>query len=315
MFQGIKNGWDLIKESIRVFHRYPKFLIPLLLTWTIYAPIILYLEYSFNWDIYTTSQVFLIILGVVFVFAFLLSLSCSMLLELIQQLESGQGMSVSKAFGYTLRHNSIRMLPIVFVWTIIWFVLLLIQALLSKDKKRKEGSFTTENAAKTLAGYGNFSLSRAFFAALEKGVRMVVFLILPAIAWENLSFWQSVKKGVAVFRTHLSTFAAGFVLTGLAAAIIFLPPALLFFISDELEVVFPNWVWIMTTIYIAFGWSYSIYLEQFFTAELYLWNHKWEKEVVKAQQEGRPLPTLSQVSRPSILDDVRELVAKSPLMN
>ncbi len=305
----------MIKESVRVFRRHPKFLAPLLLTWVIYAPIVLYLEYSFNWDVYTTSQVFLIVLGVVFVFAFLLSFSCSMLLELIQQLESDQRMSLSKAFGYTLRHNTIRILPIVFVWTIVWFILLVIQALLSKNKKGETESFTPENAAKTLAGYGTFSLSRAFFAALQKGVRMVVFLILPAIAWENLSFQQSIKKGVAVFRTNLSVFVTGFVLTGLAAAIIFLPPTILFYISDNLGVIFPSWVWVATTIYIAFGWSYSIYLEQFFTAELYLWNYKWEKEAAKAKEEGRLIPTLSQVARPTILDDVHELVSKSPLAN
>lgn len=313
MFQGIKNGWDLIVGSIRVFNHHPKFLIPLLLTWIVYAPIVLYLKYWFNWDAYTTSQVFLIVFGVIFVFAFLLSFSCSMLLELIQQLESGQKMSVTKAFEYALSHNTVRILPIVFVWTIVWFILLVIQALLSKGKKREKESFSAENAAKTLAGYRSFSLSRAFFEALQKGVRMVVFLILPAIAWENLSFWQSIKKGLAVFRSNLSAFVTGFVLTGLAATIIFLPPALLFYISDKLEVTFPDWVWVITIIYIAFGWSYSIYLEQMFTAELYLWSYKWEKEVVKAQQEGRPIPTLNQVPRPSVLDDVHELVEKSPV--
>ena len=311
MFQGIKNGWDLIKESIKVFNHYPKFIVPLFLTWMVYAPIVLYLKYQFNWDAYTTPQVFLIVFGVIFVFAFLLSFSCSMLLELIQQLESGQKMSVIKAFGYTLGHNTIRNLPIVFVWTIVWFILLVIQVLLSKDKKRGNESFSAENAAKTLAGYKSFSFSRAFFEALQKGVRMVVFLILPAIAWENLSFWQSVKKGLAVFKANLSVFVTGFVLTGLAASIIFLPPALLFYISDKAELTLPSWVWVITIIYIAFGWSYSIYLEQMFTAELYLWNHKWEKEVAKAQQEGRPIPTLNQVARPSILDDVHELVEKS----
>lgn len=314
MFQGIKNGWSLIKESIRVFNHHPKFLIPLLLTWLVYAPIILYLKYWFDCDAYTTSQVFLIVSGVIFIFAFLLSFSCSMLLELIQQLESGQKLSVAKSFGYTLSHNTIKILPIVFVWTIIWFILLVIQVLLSKDKKREKESFSAENAAKTLAGYRSFSLSRAFFEALQKGVRMVVFLILPAIAWENLSFWQSVKKGLAVFRSNLSAFVTGFVLTGLATTIIFLPPALLFYISGELEVSFPDWVWVITIIYIAFGWSYSIYLEQMFAAELYLWNYKWEKEVAKAQQEGRPIPSLNQVSRPSVLDDVHELVEKSPMV-
>ncbi len=38
MFQGVKNGWQLIKESVRVFNRHPKFIIPLLITWLVYAP-------------------------------------------------------------------------------------------------------------------------------------------------------------------------------------------------------------------------------------------------------------------------------------
>jgi len=311
MFQGIKNGWDLIKGSIRVFNRYPKFIIPLLITWLVYAPIILYLKYSFNWDAYTTSQTFLIVFGIIFVFAFLLSFSCSMLLELIQQLESENKMSVTKAFGYTLGHNTIKILPIVIVWTIIWFILLVIQALLSKDKKRKKESFSAENAAKTLAGYRSFSFSQAFFEALQKGVRMVIFLILPAIAWENLGFWKAIKKGLGVFRAHLSVFVTGFVLTGLAASIVFLPPALVFYLSVKMEISFPDWVWVTTIIYAAFAWSYSIYLEQMFTAELYLWNYKWEKAVAKAQQEGKPIPSLKDVPRPSVLDDVPDLIDKA----
>lgn len=311
MFQGIRNGWGLVKESIKVFNRHPKFIVPLLIAWVIYASIILYLKYWFNTDVYTTSQVSLIVLGIVFLFAFLLSFSCSILLELIQQLESGNKMSVTEAFGHTLGRNTIKILPIVIVWTIIWFILLVIQALLSKDKKQEKESFSAENAAKTLAGYGSFSFSRVFFEELQKGVRMVIFLILPAIAWENLGFWKATKKGLGIFRAHLSVFVTGFVLTGLAAAIVFLPPALLFSISDGMEIAFPDWVWVVTSIYVAFAWSYSIYLEQMFIAELYLWNYKWEKEVVKAQQEGKPIPSLKDIPRPSLLDDIPSLMDKA----
>lgn len=115
MFQGIKNGWELIMESVRIFNRYPKFIIPLLITWLLYAPIILYLKYSFSWDAYSGFQIFLIVFGIIFVFAFLLSFSCSMLLELIQQLESGQRISLAKSFGYTMGQNVIKIIPLVFV--------------------------------------------------------------------------------------------------------------------------------------------------------------------------------------------------------
>lgn len=313
MFQGIKNGWDLIKESIKVFNHHPKFLIPLLITWSIYAPIILYLKYSFNWDAYSTQQIFLIVFGIIFVFAFLLAFSCSMLLELIQQLETGQKMSLSKSFGYTLGQNTIKLIPIVFIWAVIWFILTVIQALLSRKLRGSDEkeAFTAENAAKTLAGFQSFSFSRAFFEALKKGVRMVIFLILPAIAWENLSFTKAIKKGFAVFRAHLSEFVTGFVLTEAVTAIIFLPPALLFYITGKMEISLPDYVWYITIVYVAFAWSYSIYLEQMFTAELYLWHMKWEKEAKKAQEEGRHIPSMREVQRPSVLDEVHELIEKT----
>jgi len=179
-----------------------------------------------------------------------------------------------------------------------------------REKARKK-PFTAENAAKTLAGYQNFSLSRAFFEALEKGVWMIVFLILPAIFWENLSFLKAIKKGIAVFKTYLSEFVTGFVLTWMVAIIIFLPPGLLFYIADELEIELPTWVWIITIIYIAFGWSYSIYLEQMFTAELYLWHLKWEKKSEEEKKRfGKPLSKLRDVKTPPVLDEVPDLLEK-----
>ncbi|MEK7502489.1 MAG: hypothetical protein AAB609_03100 [Patescibacteria group bacterium] len=310
MFQGIKNGWDLIKESIKVFNNHPKFIVPLLITWVIYTPMVLYLKYGLNWDAYTTSQVLVIVFGVILIFAFLLAFSCSMLLELIQQLETGEQMNLLKAFANTVGKNIIKILPLVLVWAVIWFVLTVLQALLSKKRSSEKESFTAENAAKTLAGYQSFSISRAFFEALRKGVRMVMFLILPAIAWENLGFWKATKKGIAVFKAHLSEFVTGFVLTEGVALLIFLLPALLFYITGEMKITLPDYVWVITIVYIAFAWSYSIYLEQMFTAELYLWNMKWEKEVAKAQAEGKPIPSMREVPRPSVLDEVHELINK-----
>ncbi|MEK9130158.1 MAG: hypothetical protein AAB526_02065 [Patescibacteria group bacterium] len=308
MFKGIKSGWQLVRESMKVFNHYPKFIVPLLITWLIYAPMVLYLEYWFNWDVYSEAQIYLIVFSVIFIFAFILSFSCSVLLELIQQLESGKQINIKSAFWHTLRHNTLKMLPIIIVWTIIWFILLIIQVLLSKDERSEKKSYSSENAAKTLAGYQGFTFSRAFFEALEKGIRMIVFLILPGIAWENLNFWKSTKKGIAVFKSNLSAFVTGFLLTEFVWYLIMIPPIILFFLSDEMGVSFSDKIWFITSIYIAFAWSYSIYLEQMFAAELYLWNHKWEKEVLKAQLEGRPIPLLNDILKPSILDESHDLL-------
>ncbi|MGI6241860.1 MAG: hypothetical protein ACOYJW_08020 [Candidatus Omnitrophota bacterium] len=313
MIQYIKNGWYLIKESGRVFGRHPKFLIPMVIVWCIYAPTVLYFKYAFDWNAHPTAQCFLIAFAIIFGFSLLISFACSMLLELIQQLESNRKVSVIKAFFSSIRFNAMQILPVAFAWSVIWFVLALIDALLSKFRGENNQPFNAENSAKTLAGYRDASAVSISIEALKKGVRMVVFLILPGIAWDNLNFFQATKKGLVILRTHLSTFIAGFILTDLAAVIIFIMPAILFFLSDKFNVVFPDWVWFVTMIYIAFGWSYALYLEQLVMANLYLWNYKWEKEVARARREGRSIPTLEQIPCPSVLDEVYELAEKSSI--
>lgn len=310
MFEGVKNGWDLIKASIKVFNKYPIFLVPIFLVWLVYAPMILYLKYFFPWDIFSFSEVISIVFIVLFIFTILLCFSCSIVLELIQQLETEKKFSLLQAMRETIGKNMLKVIPLAIIWAIIWLILTIIEALLSKSKERRSGRFTAENAAKTLVGYGRFSFNRAFFEALNKGVRMVVFLILPAIAWEDLGFFRATRKGLGILKTNLSTFVTGFTLTYLAALIVFLPPGILFYISEEMELTLPDFVWVITIIYIGFAWSYSMYLEQMFTANLYLWHMKWEKEVEKAKEQGKPLPKLRDVPRPSILDDVPDLLEK-----
>lgn len=309
MFDGVKRGCVLIKESILVFNRYPTLLLPLLITWTIYAPIILYLKFWFNWEAYSFVQILIIVFGVIFIFAFLLAFSCTILLELIEQIEKGERISFLKSFSNRFGKDLLTILPIVIIWTVIWFILVVIEALLSKKKRTNENeSFSAENAAKTLAGYGSFSISGAFFEALQKGVRMIIFLILPAIVWDNLEFIPAIKKGLAVLKAHLSEFATGFLLTEGASTILYFVPGLLIYLSSKEKITLPDSVWFIIIIYLAFAWSYSMYLEQMFAAQLYMWHMKWEEAVVLAQKEGKLIPSIQDVQKPSLLDNSPDLI-------
>lgn len=307
----IKSGWDLIKYSTTLFLRYPVMAMPLLLTWLLYAPTVLYFKYRFDWDALTLEQTLLTVLGITFFFALLLAFSASMLLELIQQAESGRELSLAEAFADSLGANLLRMLPIVVVWTLVWFVLTVLTALLTRKKRgsssSRDDSFSAENATRTLAGDTRFSLSAAFFRALNKGVRMAVFLVLPAIAWQNLGPWDAFSRGMRILRLNIGTFMTGFALSEIAAALVFIPPAIILYISSEGKVTFPEWVWFATLAYMALAWSYSIYLEQMFTAMLYLWHLNWEKAIGEAQAARRPIPALRDVRRPCLLDGIDDL--------
>lgn len=312
MFQGVKNGWGLIEESLSALGKYPRLLVPLLLCWMIYAPILVLFKFFVPWDEYSFAGSALIVFSAILLLSIIFSWSAFVLLELIRQIESGERAVILLAIGKSIA-NTILALPIAVAWAVIWFLLSFLESLSRRGESDEDGEFNAENVARTVAGYESFSLTGAFFQALKKGVRMAAFLIYPAVAWEKMGVSRSIKKGLGIARTHKAEFATGFIVTELAAALVFIPPAILFYLSGKLDVQFPDWVWFSTMIYCAFAWSFSLFLEQIFVAELYLWHMIWEKEAEVARLEGRPKPRLADVKRPSIMDDVDDLLlATSP---
>lgn len=301
-----RKGWALIVHALNVFRIYPAFLVPILVVWIVYASGVLYLRYGFPWKLYNawvdTGVVFLVI----FVFSFLILLSFAMVLELIRQAEDGRP-SLLRAFAAVLSRDMVSVLPLALVWAIVWLVLAIIEAMLSKDRNGdRNETLTAQHAAMTLANYQDFSFSAAFIEALQKGVRMVMFLILPAIAWEHLGFLGGVKKGLAVFRAHLGLFGTGYALTYAAALVVFLPAAIVLELGTGRHggpplIDFPSYVWVATIIYMGFAWSLSLYLEQMFMAQLYLWHMKWEQAAAKAAKAGGPAPAFDTVPRPELL--------------
>lgn len=308
MFKGLKNGWDVINASISAFFKHPIFLLPLLTVWIIYAPTIIYLKWHFNWTQYNTSETAAIVFFIIFGFSLLLTLSCSILLELIQQKETGNKFNLLKSLKETLTKNIIQIIVLAFFWAILWFILTTLEAFLSKRNSSSEKETeNAENMARTIANTGNVSLTSFSFDALKKGIRMIVFLIMPAFAWENFGIGKSIKRGLSILKQRIPEFITGYTLSYLAAAIVFIPPAIMFKLSKD-HVEFPDEAWVLCIIYIAFAWSYTIYLEQMFTAELYLRQMMWEKDVRKAIARGKKPPKFGQTISPSIVDDNADLI-------
>ncbi|HEX3048489.1 MAG TPA: hypothetical protein VHY08_27315, partial [Bacillota bacterium] len=245
MFQSVKNGWEICRVSIRALFQYPKLLVPLSITWLFYAYATLYFIYIFDWNKASKDLGLFLIFVIILFCAFLLSLSCSMLLELIEQQESGKAMSLVEAFLDTIGLNLFAMIPLAVLWGGVWFILLILEILFSRFKRRKEEDqeLTAENAARTLTGdISAVSLSKSYFSAMKKGFRRAVFLILPGIARENLGFRKAYQRGRLILGLHLEQFISGFLVTEGAAFLIFLPAAMVFFLSRVMEIQFPEWV-------------------------------------------------------------------------
>lgn len=304
------NSFNLVTYSLKAVVKYPVLLIPILLSWTFYGITIIYFKYYFNWSILPFEGVLTVVFLLLLCFCAVFSIGALILLEFIQQIETDKPISVSNAFYEVFSKDFIKALPIIIVWAIIWFVLTVIEAILRKNRNNDESSYelSYENAAKTLAGYENFSLIGLSFDLIESGIRLIAFLIYPAIAWEDASTINSIKKGFSVLKANVAEFTSGFVLTETAATAIFLPPSLFIYFTSKAHAHWPDIIWVIVIIYIAFGWSLYLYLQQMFAALLYMWNMKWLKEANKAKAEGLPIPKLADVKMPNLLDDIPDLI-------
>ncbi len=314
----LKKGWGIVVHSLSVFRAYPVFLLPLLAVWAVYATGVLYLRYSFDWKAYGVKGDIGILFAFLFLLSFLILMAFATVLEMIRQAEEGKP-SLMRAIARVVGRDLISVVPLALVWAVIWLVLTLLEMALSSNDKESDSdrALNAHQAAETLANFNSFSFSEAFIGALEKGVRMVIFLILPAIAWEHLGFFKGVKKGLTVLRAHMRLFASGYALTYAAAFVAFLPAAIALTVGTGRHghpplVQFPDYVWVAIIIYMGCAWSLSLYLEQMFMAQLYQWHMAWQQAAAKAAVAGQRVPRFDEIPRPEILSKTPGLFEESP---
>ncbi len=297
----------LIFNGLRILLKYPLLLLPIFVSWIIYAAITIYFNYYFSYDKLMPEQIILLAFGIVLSYCIIFSISALIQLEIIQQIEAKQKVNLSQAIYETFAKDFVKALPIIIIWAIIWFVLTILEAIFTRrnNKNRDERPAATyENFAKTLGGYKNFSLIDLSFDLVKSGVRMLAFFMYPAIALEDETTINAIKKGFSTISGNLVEFASGFIQTEMALTIILIPAAIIFGLSDGMQIKFPKEVWIGVTIYIGFATSLYLYLQQMFASSLYIWNMRWEKAVRKAKIYKQPMPNIEDIPKPYLLDDI-----------
>ncbi|MCD6549181.1 hypothetical protein J7K41_00500 [Candidatus Micrarchaeota archaeon] len=281
-----------------VLFKKPVLLLPLFFSWVIFALVVLYGRYYFP-DFHNVWLAVLYVYLLLTVISSAVLFSNTVLLELIQQMETGKKTSLIKALRETVTSDLIRVIPIALIWSFVWLIILILRALTRKRRgTRHEPSL--KDAAKTLSGMNANPVSWFGLGLdmLEKLVRMTVFTTLPAVTWENKGPVDAFKRGFEVIKRHPVQFLTSYSLTLLAVAFVSLPLVPIYLL-DKQGVELPSAVWLGVLIYAGVVWTLEVYLEQMAVAVLYLWHLKW----LKAGGKG----PLSSVKKPDLFDDVYEL--------
>ena len=112
--------------------------------------------------------------------------ACSMLLELLQHQETGRPLRLGRAFRDTVFRNSWILLPLAAVWSLIEIALWTVEILL-----RRGSDNDSDSAVSTLS------------EIVQKGLRMGLFLTLPAVAWEELKGFFSNEKQIVLVLSEI----------------------------------------------------------------------------------------------------------------
>ncbi len=299
ILNSINEGWKLFKDSLIVVFKKPVLLLPIFISWIVFAGIVLYFRYYFKtpdsvWFAYFHFYLIL------FIIAYVITLMNLLMLEFVQQIESGEKISLSKALKEFFSWDFFAVIPLALLLALVWFIILIIVILTSKSKEKERADPSIRDAARTLGGAesGPFSWAKLGLSMFEKLVRMSIFLSLPAIAWENKGSFSAFRKSIEIIRKHPVQFLTTYTITGFAALLMALP-LIPIFLLDETGFVFSTAFWVVVIIYECIIWSLGIYLEQMSVGLLYLWHLKWEKKGSKGD--------LSSVSKPDLLDEFYEL--------
>jgi hypothetical protein len=298
IFGSIGEGWGLFSDSFSFLLKKPIFLLPIFVSWLFFAGVVLYLRYYFTFpSSFLLSMLYLYLL--IFLISFVICIANIVMLELMQQIETGDRISLGDALREALMNDVLKLIPVAMIWAMVWLIILIIKALTSKKKDRARAEPSSRDAARALGGADQpFSWIGLGLEMFEKLVRMVVFLTLPAIAWENKGPFSSFSKAFEIIKRHPIQFMTTYTLTGFAAFLMALP-LLPIFLMDDLGITFSTTVWTIVIIYECIIWTLGIYLEQMSVGLLYLWHMKW----IKNGSQGE----LSSVSKPDLLDKTYEL--------
>ena len=306
MFERIGNGFNILGKAIIFFFKNPKTIFPIVLAWLFITPIILYIQYNFSFSNLSIGEVFIVVFIIIFGVTLVTSLASLILLELLEQHETEGQMSLGKAFKDAFVIDMLRALPLIIAWSIIQFLLLIVEAMIEagKSKNRKSRSrsksFSFESTVRDSDG------GSVFFDFIKKGLRMGVMLMFAGIAWEELSSKDAYRKGIRLYKTNMATMLTGVSIGMLIQFLIMIPVGIMVYLADE-GMQFSETAWMIAFFYGGFAWSLNIFVEQMFAAEIYLWNRTYEIELEKAKAKGEKLPTLKSTKMPSFIDDIQSL--------
>ena len=280
------RSFKILTDGFKAFFKYPVLLIPVILHIVlislIMGGIFLYLQPYADMNAIPPDIAIYVVLTMCLLICSAYTICAFIMLEFIQQIETGEKICILKALYEAFVKNLIKGLPLIIIWTIISFI-----GKILKGKRSKETFFGT-------------------------CIRLSMYCILPAIAWEDYGSIGAIKRGIKVLKKTYTEIFFSIVQTSVIGFLLILPIPIvvwmIFTFSGNIQTCLI--VIVLFIGYAVFVGALCEYVGQMFAASLFIWYKKWEREVRNARINNTSEPSLYDIPMPSLLDDVPDLVYK-----
>jgi hypothetical protein len=298
----IQSGWSVFKRTLKLIFSKPYLLIPMIIAWLALVFASIWFNSTYNLETMEILELLLVLFASTFLSTFTIGIASLFILEMIEQLETRGKINPFKALFDMLSKDLWRALPIIILWSLADFILILIISFLDSLRKRK-------NRPKRPKG----PIQRAV-EAFRDLVRMGSMMVFTVIAWENLGPKQSFDKGYRVFKYRFSELLVGWGLNKVMGILLVIP-VILVYIGLQANLLPLQATLIGLIIYISIMWSLRKLIEQLFVSELYLWYLHYERAKAKAMSTGsEPPASLYDVERPFFTDKNYDLVQEGDIL-
>lgn len=284
--RAFSSGVMMVVDTGKLLVKYPVFLIPLLLSYSVLFSYTYLYEMTSLFAQFNDLQV---IAGILFAYSFTLTFTGSLTMEWIQHIENGYQPRLLQGLKDTIIHNMPRLLPVAGLWMTVWIIIVVIEIVID---------FIVDKLTFSMAEKMRRAAIRDAMDFIRKGIRMFFFLNIPAIGWQGYGPVSSLQRSWSIVKTHFREFADGYIGTyfiGFALSMLALPIIPLRFTGGITE----QQLNLFVVIYGPIVASIIFFLEQLFAGKLFLQVLQWE-ELRKEDPDLR----LDDVDQPDFHDDV-----------
>lgn len=290
-FELIKTGFIIFLRTFQILPKYPYILIPIIIFVIIDLIIYLWLIFHINpvFSAWNGFQKFSFIFVIFYLECIILSVSCVINLEILQHTEERLRVKWNTLVKEFFTKDFYKVLIFSLLWAIANFLIFLLSIFLS----RKEGRRSLGE--------------EVFIRELYSLTRYTAFLTLPAIAWEDRNVFNAVKRGLNIARKNIVEFGTGFFLTEAGSWLgIFIGAGILIILHFLGVPPFTRWV--TSILLAAIIVTITLYLEQMYTALLFLYQVRLERNphVSKYSQIPRLMKEFEEILFPELIEEKGE---------